>query len=463
MKNFYALYKPFYQDNLRLAVPVIISQLGQVLVQTSDSIIVGQFAGTVALAAVSLGNSIFILVLVIGIGLAQGLTPLIAQENGRNNKAACGRLLSAGLAINFISGLILFLLIYFGCVLALNHLGQSPAVIVQAKPFLILMGFSIIPLMVFYTFKQFAEGLGFTKQAMMISIWGNVLNICLGVIFVKGMFGIAPMGVRGVGFSTLIDRSVMAIVMSVYVFRSKHFKEYLSGFALFRISKKICQKIMSIGLPVAVQYTFEVSAFSGAAILIGTIGDVELAAHQVAINLASLTFMAASGVAAAAAIRSGNFFGAKDYFKLRKSALANYHIVLVIMSCTAIIFMFANHFIPWIYTTDVNVVNLTAQLLTIAALFQLFDGTQVVGLGILRGIGDVKIPAFITFIAYWIIGLPVGYLLGIQLKLGATGIWYGLTLGLMVASILLYFRFNYFSKKLINGYAAITLKSIASD
>ncbi|MGI4022081.1 MAG: MATE family efflux transporter [Janthinobacterium lividum] len=449
MKRFFATYKPFYHENLRLAIPVIISQLGQVLVQTSDSIIVGQFAGTVALAAVSLGNSIFILVLVIGIGIAQGLTPLIAQENGRNNEEAIGQLLSAGLVINFISGLILFLLIYFGCVLALNHLGQSQAVIVQAKPFLVLMGFSTIPLMVFYTFKQFAEGLGFTKQAMMISIWGNVLNICLGIIFVKGLFGITPMSVRGVGLSTLIDRSVMAVVMSVYVFRSKHFKKYLSGFALFQISINTCKKILAIGLPVAVQYTFEVSAFSGAAILIGTIGDVELAAHQVAINLASLTFMAASGVAAAAAIKSGNFFGAKEYSKLKKSALANYHIVLMIMSCTAIIFMFANQLIPWIYTSDTNVVSLTAQLLTIAALFQLFDGTQVVGLGILRGIGDVKIPAFITFIAYWVIGLPVGYLLGIQLQLGATGIWYGLTLGLMVASILLYFRFNYFSKKLL--------------
>ncbi len=448
MKKFYTVYKPFYRENLRLAIPVIISQLGQVLVQTSDSIIVGRFAGTISLAAVSLVNSVFILVLVVGIGIAQGLTPLIAQENGRKNEEACGQLLSTSLVINFITGLILFLLIYFGSVLALNHLGQSPAVIVQAKPFLVMMGFSIIPLMVFYTFKQFAEGLGFTKQAMMISIWGNVLNICLGIIFVKGLFGIAPMGVRGVGLSTLTDRLVMAVVMSFYIFNSKYFKKHLSSFVLFRISKNLCKKVLAIGLPVAAQYIFEVSAFSGAAILIGTIGDVELAAHQVAINLASLTFMAASGMGAAAAIKSGNYFGAKDYFRLRKSALASYHIVLIIMSCTAIIFMFGNHLIPWIYTTDANVVILTAQLLIIASVFQLFDGTQVVGLGILRGIGDVKIPAFITFIAYWVVGLPMGYLLGIRLKLGASGIWYGLTLGLMTAAFLLYFRFDYFSKKL---------------
>ncbi len=448
MKKIFAVYRPFYKANLQLALPVMVSQLGQVLVQTADSIIVGQFAGTVSLAAVSLVNSIFIMVLVIGIGIAYGLTPLIAQENGRKNDEACGKLLSAGLAINFISGIFLFLLIYFGAAFLLSHLGQSPEVVVQAKPFLVLMGFSIIPLMVFNTFKQFAEGLGFTKQAMIISIWGNVLNICLGIIFVKGLFGIAPMGIRGVGLSTLIDRSVMAVVMSVYVFRSKHFKKYLSAFSLFWASIKIAKQILAIGAPVAIQYSCEVSAFSGAAIIIGTIGDVQLAAHQVAINLASLTFMVASGMGAAAAIKSGNSFGARDYFMLRKSALASYHVVLIFMACTAAAFLFANHLIPRIYTSDTNVISLAAKLLMIAAVFQLFDGAQVVGLGVLRGIGDVKIPAIITFIAYWMIGLPVGYVLGIQLKLGAPGIWYGLTAGLMAAAMLLYFRFSYFSKKL---------------
>ncbi len=448
MKNFYALYQPFYRDNLRLAIPVIISQVGQVLVQTSDSIIVGQFAGTTALAAVSLVNSVFIVILVIGIGIAYGLTPLIAQENGRQNYAACGKLLSGSLTINMILGVILFLSIYFGSVLSLNHLGQSPAVIREAKPFLVLMGLSIIPLMVFNTFKQFAEGLGFTKQAMMISIWGNVLNIVLGIIFVKGLFGIAPMGVRGVGLSTLIDRSVMAVVISFYVFRSSHFKKYLSDFQLFKISRSITKRVLAIGAPIAIQYMCEASAFSAAAVLIGTIGAVELAAHQIAINLASMTYMMASGVAAAAAIRSGNYFGSKNYAMLRLSAISSYHIALVLMGCTAILFAIANHLIPWIYTSDQNVIGFAAQLLLIAALFQLFDGTQVIGLGVLRGMGDVSIPAIITFIAYWIIGLPVGYFLGMKLRFGASGIWYGLTLGLMMASLMLYFRFNYFSKKL---------------
>jgi MATE family multidrug resistance protein len=434
---------------LTLAIPVVISQLGHTLVHTADSIIIGHFAGTIPLAAVSLVNSIFIVILMIGIGLSYGLTPLIAQESGKKNYKECGRLLANSLLINIISGILLFVLIYFGSLLVIDNLGQSPEVVAQAKPYLGLLGFSIIPLMVFMTFKQFAEGLGFTKQAMMISLWGNALNVCLGIIFVKGLFGFDPMGVSGVGWSTLIDRLIMAIVMAIYVIKSKHFRIFLKSFALRSISKIRSLNILRIGTPVAMQYTFEVSAFSGAAVLIGTIGAVDQAAHQVAINLASMTYMMAGGISAAATIKTGNNFGKEDYMNLRLSAISSYHIVLVFMAIAALLFAGLNQYLPLIYTSDKAVINIAAQLLIIAGLFQLFDGTQVVGLGILRGLGDVNIPTFITFIAYWIIGIPVGYFLGIYLEMGANGIWYGLTLGLLVSAALLFARFHYFSKKLV--------------
>jgi MATE family multidrug resistance protein len=434
---------------LTLAIPVVISQLGHTLVHTADSIIIGHFAGTIPLAAVSLVNSIFIVILMVGIGLSYGLTPLIAQESGKKNYKECGRLLANSLLINIISGVLLFVLIYYGSLLVIDNLGQSPEVVAQAKPYLGLLGFSIIPLMVFMTFKQFAEGLGFTKQAMMISLWGNALNVCLGIIFVKGLFGFDPMGVSGVGWSTLIDRSIMAIVMAIYVIKSKHFRIYLKSFALRSISKIRSLNILRIGTPVAMQYTFEVSAFSGAAVLIGTIGAVDQAAHQVAINLASMTYMMAGGISAAATIKTGNNFGKEDYMNLRLSAISSYHIVLVFMAIAALLFAGLNQYLPLIYTSDKAVINIAAQLLIIAGLFQLFDGTQVVGLGILRGLGDVNIPTFITFVAYWIIGIPVGYFLGIYLEMGANGIWYGLTLGLLVSAALLFARFHYFSKKLV--------------
>ena len=434
---------------MTLAIPVVISQLGHTLVHTADSVIVGHFAGTIPLAAVSLVNSLFIVILIIGIGLSYGLTPLIAQENGKNNFKECGQLLANSLLINVIAGILLFILIYFGSLLVIDQLGQSPEVVAQAKPYLGLLGFSIVPLMIFMTFKQFAEGLGFTKQAMMISLWGNALNICLGVIFVKGLFGIEPMGVSGVGWSTLIDRTIMAVVMAIYVVRSKHFRIYLKSFAIRSITKVRSLNILRIGTPVAMQYTFEVSAFSGAAILIGTIGAVEQAAHQIAINLASMTYMMAGGISAAATIKTGNNYGKEDFMNLRLSAISSYHIVLIFMTMAALLFAGLNQYLPWMYTSDIAVINIAAQLLIIAGFFQLFDGTQVVGLGILRGLGDVKIPTFITFIAYWIIGIPAGYILGIYWGMGANGIWYGLTLGLLVSAALLFARFHYFSKKLV--------------
>lgn len=440
--SFYAKYKPYYADNLRLAMPIVVSQLGQTVVHLADSVIVGHFAGTIQLAAVSLVNSLFMLILVIGIGISYGLTPLMAQENGRKNYAECGKLLSNSLIINFIMGVLLYSLVHFGTLLIIDNLGQSPEVVAYAKPYLGYLSFSIIPLMIFNTFKQFAEGLGFTKQAMFISIWGNLLNIIVGIILVKGMFGIAPMGVKGVGISTLLDRILMAAVMSFYVFRSKHFKVYLQNFKFTFIDKVRSIKILKIGAPVALQYSFEISAFSGAAILIGTIGAVEQAAHQIAINLASVTYMMASGIASAATIKTGNNFGKRNFNDLRRSAIASYHVIICFMSITAILFVCANNLLPFIYTEDQSVITIAAHLLIIAGFFQLFDGTQVVGLGVLRGIGDVNVPTIITFIAYWIIGIPLGYLLGIKLNLGVNGIWYGLTFGLLTASVLLFLRFQ---------------------
>lgn len=447
MKSLYHKYKPHYNENLNLAIPVVISQLGHTLVQTSDTIIVGHFAGTISLAAVSLATSVFIIALVIGLGISYGITPLIAQHNGRENFAECGRLLSNSLFINVVTGIALFAFTLLGSVFLLGHLHQTPAVVQIARPFLVLLGLSMIPMLVFNTFKQFAEGLGFTKQAMSISIWGNVFNICLGIVLVKGMFGIKPMGVIGVGYSTLADRCIMATVMGLYVFKSANFKAYLRTFALKNIDRLRCIQLLRIGGPVALQYTFEISAFSAAAIIIGTIGYHEQAAHQVAINLASMTYMMASGLSAAAAIKSGNYFGSNEHEKLRRSAISNYHIVLVFMCITAGIFTIFNHLLPWIYTSDKIVIAIAAQLLIIAAFFQLFDGTQVVGLGILRGMGDVNIPTIITFLAYWVIGLPVGYILGLKFHLGVKGVWYGLVLGLMVSAILLFFRFQFISKK----------------
>ncbi|SFO23896.1 multidrug resistance protein, MATE family [Chitinophaga sp. YR627] len=440
-------YRQYYKDNFQLAYPVVISQLGHTMVAFSDTIVIGH-TGDVPLAAVALGSSLFSIFMVVGIGMSYGLTPLIAQENGRKNLSRCGYLLRHSLAINILLGILLSAVIIIGS----NHLdllGQEERVRVLARPFLQLLGFSFFPLMIFLTFKQFAEGLGFTRQAMNISIIGNVLNIVLGIILVYGLFGAPKMGVVGVGIATLTDRTLMGVAMAWYVLRSPRFKPYLQEFRQRYLSGAALKQLLGIGTPVALQYVFEISAFSGAIVMAGWIGAREQAAHQIAINLASITYMMASGISAAAGIKSGNHFGAEQWRDLRSSAIASYHMVLVMMGTTALIFMLGCRLLPLMYITDPQVVDIAAHLLIIAAFFQLFDGTQVVGLGILRGLGDVRVPTVITLLAYWGLGLPIGYLFGIHLNFGIQGIWWGLLIGLLTASILLFFRFQHKTKAVL--------------
>lgn len=448
--------KLYYLSTLALASPIVISQLGHTLVQTADTIIIGQFAGTISLAAVSLVHSVFMIVLVIGLGIAYGLTPLIAQHNGKHNFQECAKLLSNSFWLNALSGVVLFLLVYFGSMYAMQHADQDPQVVETAKPYLLILSVSILPLMIFNTFKQFAEGLGYTKQAMNITIWGNVINIVIAIILVKGMFGISPMGVRGVGIATLIDRILMMIIMAWYVLKSKNFKPYIQHFVIRFVDRQRLKNILKIGLPVAMQYVFEIGAFAGAALIAGTIGAIEQAAHQTAMTLAAMTYMMATGIASAATIKTGNSYGNRNFFRLKKFATVSYHLVIALMLVCAIIFAVFNQYLPMVITKDVDVITLSAQLLLIAGLFQLFDGIQVVGLGTLRGMGDVNIPTFITFFAYWVIGLPIAYILGTQSEIGVQGIWYGLTLGLLTSSALLYWRYRYVTKTLADKGSSTT-------
>lgn len=440
-------HKTYYISALALAGPIIIAQLGHTLVQTSDTMIIGHFLGKVSLAASSLAHSVFMMVLVFGLGIAYGLTPLIARANGKTDKMECAKLLSNSLWINFFASILLFCGVYYGSMYGMQHAGQDPEVVEEAKPYLIILSMSIFPLMLFNAFKQFAEGLGFTKQAMRITIWGNVLNVVLAIIFVKGMFGIKPMGISGVGFATLIDRILMMIVMAFYVLKSKYFKDYILHFSFFSVQTERIKSILKLGLPVAFQYVFEVSAFAGASLIAGKIGALEQASHNVAITLASMTYMMATGISAATTIKVGNSLGQENYDRLKKFAKVSYHIILAFMIFTAILFAVFNNSLASLMTKDQEVIALAAQLLIIAGLFQLFDGTQVIGLGILRGMGDVNIPTLITLLAYWAVGLPLGYYMGLVLNWGIQGVWYGLTLALLTSSILLYLRYKHMIKR----------------
>jgi MATE family multidrug resistance protein len=439
--------KTYYFSALALAIPIIIAQLGHTLVQTSDTMIIGHFLGKISLAASSLAHSVFMMVLVFGLGIAYGLTPLIAQASGKNNKEEIAKLLSNSIWINIAFSVLLFCGVYYGSMFVMQHADQDPLVVEEAKPYLLVLSISIFPLMIFSAFKQFAEGLGFTKQAMRITIWGNVLNVILAIIFVKGMFGMEPMGIAGVGLATLTDRILMMVVMVLYVLKSKYFQPYISKFNFFSIQKERIKSILKLGTPVAFQYFFEVSAFAGASLIAGKISALDQAAHNVAITLASMTYMIGLGISGATTIKVGNSLGKENYPRLKTFAKVSYHIILVYTICTAIFFAVFNYPLASLMTKDMDVVALAAQLLIIAGIFQLFDGTQVIGLGILRGMGDVNIPTLITLLAYWGVGLPSGYYMGVNLGLGIQGVWYGLTFALLTSSLLLYLRYRVMIKK----------------
>ena len=429
-----------------LAYPVVISQLGHMFTMVADSVMVGQL-GTVPLAACALGNSISGIFLVSGIGISQGVTPLVAQENGKNNKSICGEYLEQGVIISLVTGILLFALV---AIIAqkLSILGQPEEVATATKDFLIIIGASIVPLMIFQSFRQFAEGLGYTKQAMHISIMGNLVNIVVNFFLIYGWLGFPAMGLFGAGVGTFISRVFMAVAMGFFVIKSSIFTPYLAQFKLHQPDWYKLKKIAKLGFSIALQYFFEVGAFSGAAIMVGWIGATQLAAHQIAINLAAFTYMGASGIGVAATIKAGNALGKKDFKEIKLSAISSYHLVIFYMCLTALIFLMCSRLLPWLYIRNENVISIASQLLVIAAFFQISDGIQVVGAGILRGLSDVKIPTIITLIAYWVIGLPLGYILGFTFKMGAMGIWIALSFALTLAAVLLYFRFKNMVNKL---------------
>ncbi len=439
-------YLTNYRRTLLLAYPVVLSQLGHIMVGVVDTAMVGQI-GTVPQAAVALSNSLYTLVLVFGLGVSYGVTPLVAAADSTKHIGENARLLKHGVVINTVLGILLFVLLYFISPV-LNLFNQKQEVVDMAIPFLNVMMLGMIPLCIFSGFKQFTEGLSFTKIAMVITVGANLLNVLLNYLLIFGHWGLPKMGLMGACWATFISRVVMAIGMFLYVYFNKHFKIYWKGFNKIKITKALTKKILGIGVPSGLQWVFEVGAFSFAVIMIGWISATAQAAHQVALSIAATTYMMASGLSAAASVRVGNELGLKNREGVRTAGFSAFIIVLVFMSLMATCFILFRNYLPLLFNNNADVIAVSSSLIVIAAFFQLSDGTQVVGLGALRGMKDVKIPTIITLIAYWIIGLPMSYVFAFKFNFGVQGIWYGLSLGLGIAAVLLFLRFNYVSKRI---------------
>jgi MATE family multidrug resistance protein len=427
------------RSTLRLAAPVMLSQLGHVTVSVADSVMVGRL-GTVPLAAASLANVIFHVILMFAIGVSYGLTPLVAQAHGRGDSEAPARYLRHAMLLNFVLSVVLFLVVLaLGPGLAL--LEQPQDVVREALPYLNIITFSLVPLMLFQTFRQFAEGLSNTRVAMLVIIGSNVVNVFLNYLLIYGNWGFPALGLEGAGLASLAARVVMGLAMLWYVWQAASYRVYRPAFRFGPYRRADLAQLLRLGIPAGLQYLFEISAFGIAVIMMGWISTEALAAHQISINLVAVSYMLASGISAAATVRVGFTLGQRRYEDLRRVGLVLFAMVCLLMGSSAVIFILGREGLPALYINDTVVVALAAQLLVIAGLFQLSDGVQVVALGALRGLGDVKLPTLVTFVAYWLLALPAAYLLGFRFGFGAVGIWCGLLLGLSVAALTLSWRY----------------------
>ncbi|WP_339727131.1 MATE family efflux transporter [Maribacter stanieri] len=451
-------YTKEFSYNIKLSVPVILGMLGHTFVQLADNIMVGQL-GTAELAAVSLGNSFVFIAMSLGIGFSTAITPLVAEADGAGNKENAKSALKHGLVLCTVLGLTLFGLILLAKPV-MYAMKQPIEVVELALPYLDLVAFSLVPLVIFQAFKQFSEGLSQTKYPMYATIVANIINILLNYLLIFGNFGFPEMGIVGAAIGTLVSRFFMVFYLWFILKTKEKFKYYVTGFNFAKIEKTVMKKIVELGFPSSLQMFFEVGIFTSAVWLSGVLGKNAQAANQIALNLSSMTFMFGMGLGIAAMIRVGNQKGLTNFKELRRIAQSIFLLTFLLEIIFAALFLIGRHWFPSLYldiddmtnfADNTEVLVIAAELLLVAAFFQISDGIQVVVLGALRGLQDVKIPTVITFISYWLIGFPVSYYLCLHTDLKSTGIWIGLLTGLTASAIMLYIRFNYLTKKLIAG------------
>ena len=437
--------------------------LGHTFVSFIDNIMVGQI-GTAELAAVSLGNSFMFIAMSIGIGFSTAITPLIAEADSSDNLQQARSSYKHGLFLCTVLGIVLFLGIYFSK--PLMYLMQQPKeVVALAIPYLDLVAFSLIPLVIFQAIKQFSDGMSMTKYPMYATLLANIVNVILNYILIFGKFGFPEMGIVGAAYGTLASR----VIMVIYLWTLLRFKErsarIVKNIKFFVLDILMIKRIINLGSLSAMQMFFEVAIFTAAIWLSGLLGKNPQAANQIALNLSSMTFMVAMGLSVASMIRVGNQKGLRNFKELRRIAFSIFLLGVLFAVFFASIFFIFHKSLPNIYvdlndtvnySDNMEVISIASKLLLAAAFFQISDSIQVVVLGALRGLQDVKIPTILTFVSYWVVGFPVSYFLGADEMYGSFGIWLGLLAGLTTASILLFIRFNSLTLKLIKQKNELT-------
>lgn len=439
-------YIPYYKRNLKVAGPIVLSQVGVALTQLVDTFMVSRL-GTVELAAVSFASSVALLGFLFINGLLMGVTPIVGQtytsddfEDSKSKVGRIGQIFQNQMLLSLISS-VLMLVLLFVVRYFLGYMGQEVAVVECAIPYFIVLSVSILPNTLFIAGKQFLEGLGNTSVAMLITIISNLVNILFNYFLIFGKCGFPEMGVLGAGVATLISRLVMPIMLFVVMYWKKEWWIYCKCFRTNLFAWKEVRDICVVGLPIAAHILMEMSAFTFSGIMMGWLGAAALASHQIASQMSNLLFMVVLGISAATTIRVSHQYGAKDYHAVRMAANASIHLCLCANFLMGSLLIFFRENIVMLFSSDPEVIRLGSQVLIMAGIFQLSDGMQAVGAGILRGLKDVKITMYVAFLAYLVINLPLGYVMAFVVGLGAPGVWMGFIGGLSVAAIL--FRIRY--------------------
>ena len=452
-------YTKEFSYNLKLSTPVILGLLGHTLVGMIDNIMVGKL-DPINLAAVSLGNSYIFVAMSLGIGFSAAITPIVAEAHSERNNEK--------LKTSFINGFILCLFLgifLYGSILLLKgtliYLDQPQEVVRLALPYIDIVAISLIPLLLFQALKQFVDGLSKTIYPMYATVLANIINVIINYILIFGMLGFPKLGIIGAAIGTLISRFIMFSFLFYMLMNKEIIYDYISDLKSFVYNRFMIKKILSLGFPTSLQMFFEVGLFTSAIWLSGLLGEIPQSANQIVLNISSMTFMVASGLSVSAAIRAGNQKGLKNYKELKRISFSILLLGICFASIFSLVIYLLRDYLPYIYIDinnqenyfeNIRIVSIASKLFIIVAIFQLVDSAQVIVLGTLRGMQDVKIPTIIVFIAYWIIGFPISFILGDESLMAESGIWIGLLSGLTFSSLFLYLRFLYLTNKMIKRH-----------
>jgi multidrug resistance protein, MATE family len=433
------------KETISLSIPLVLTQIGHIITGMVDNIFLGKLGKTEQAAGI-LSNNLFVVLLVFSIGMSYVLTPAITEMHVKQNEKEKASLFKNGLYLNMLVAILLFIVLFFSSPL-LAYMQQPMDVVKLAIPFFDVLIFSIIPVALFFVCKQYTEGLSNTRAAMYFSVIGNILNIILNYCLIYGKVGLPELGYMGSCWATFIARTFMGVGFLIFLFYNPSVNSFARYYKEAVINAKQFWMLFKDGLASALQFTFEVAAFAIAGLIAGVFGKESIDAHGIALNLAAFTYMFSSGIGSASTIRVGNYYTKQDWPNLKLAIKTSYMLSIYVMGFMALSFMVLNTVLPQVFTNETEIIKIASKLLIFAAIFQLFDGTQVVAVGVLRGMEDYAMPSYIAFVAYWLISLPLAYVFAFTCDYKVYGVWLSLTLSLVFVAAALFFRIKYLVRK----------------